>query len=334
VENHGVWLFSERNVASSETFISKISTKYANHSDLDKTVQSLFAIWDRALHCIEAAIKSYFSYICDVQSPRIASKSGKEFLTSALRLLQLVVSYGSAYENLFDRGFKSCNLQPWISILPQLLSRLGHSDKIVRSLLTNLILRIGTNNPMAVIFPIVVGSRSEKVGPNQHLSDSYRQLLALMKQESLALEVARMISEFQRITLLWEERWFFKLGAVQNELRRRFARIRVEVKRLMGSSLEAEVKESQCRGIYSIIMSPVIEDLRKLEKETVGSNGATAHEIKFKDQYGSRICQALEALENDGNYGNVKQGWTLFEKVLLIVSVYIQLLMIDFEDIR
>lgn len=317
VEDHGVWGFSSQREISVESLLMKLATTYTHCDKLESAVQSLFKFWDRALFCIQSAIKSYFARLCDIQAPQDFPKSGTK---ASLRLLQLLVSYGAIFEDLFENGFKTCSLQPWISVIPQLFARLSHPDKNIRSILTRFILRVGQSNPLAILFPVVVGSRSEKLGPNQHLLDSYRQLLALMKQDVLAMEIGYMVSEFQRITLLWEEKWFYKLGQMQHDLRRRFARIRSEVKRIMESPDALTEKETCCRDVYYTLMSPVIEGLRKLESETVGSPGSTPHEIKFKTHYGLRINQAFESLENDKNYENVKQGWTLFEKIFFSIS--------------
>ncbi|KAI9362481.1 hypothetical protein DFJ73DRAFT_576621, partial [Zopfochytrium polystomum] len=239
-----------------------------------------------------------------------ARKRKKHVMITTLRILELLSSYGNAFESEFSQAINDLPPHLWLSMIPQLFTRLNHPSRAVRSILSRLLLRLWTIDQSSIIFPTVVGIKSEKICP-PYLPDAYRTLLAGTKKGSgnLVLEIETMIFEFCRITLLWEELWLNGLGIASSEIRGRFARVKTELHRSGNTGSLLTTFSNMSRAV----MTPIVESLRRLSDRTVGGLPQTPHEQRFKAKYGDTIERALSGMENPKDLEAAKKSWLTFE---------------------
>lgn len=79
---------------------------------------------------------------------------------ATLRLLRLIVKHASELQDEVESGLSATPTSPWVSIVPQLFSRLNHPEQYVRKRVSELLTRIGIDLPHLIVFPAVVGSHT------------------------------------------------------------------------------------------------------------------------------------------------------------------------------
>lgn len=88
----------------------------------------------------------------------LSKQFGSGAVTATLRLLRLIVKHASELQNVLEAGLAHTPTSPWVSIIPQLFSRLSHPQPYVRWRVSELLCRLATDAPHLIIFPAVVGS--------------------------------------------------------------------------------------------------------------------------------------------------------------------------------
>src|SRR5690606_13013624 len=143
--------------------------------------------------------------------------------TATLRLLRLLAKHGGQLHDLFLRHFDGLVIKPWLNIIPQLFARLDHPEVPVQNLITKLLCKIGIEDPQSIVFSCLVGSNSA------HNSMLHNQLLSRIIQSlavahpDLVSHVRQLISDLQKVTVLWEETWYKFLGSQLLELKNRLS---------------------------------------------------------------------------------------------------------------
>ena len=134
-------------------------------------------------------------------------KFGDNSRQDVLRVLQLWFEYGARkeVEQAMIAGINSINIDTWLAVIPQLIARLHTPYLSIRALLHELIAKIGKTHPQALVYPLVVASKSH--------SDSRRgsamQVLQAIRQhsEKLVHQASMVSSELVRVAILWHEMW-------------------------------------------------------------------------------------------------------------------------------
>ena len=134
-------------------------------------------------------------------------KFGDNSRQDVLRVLQLWFEYGARkeVEQAMIAGINSINIDTWLAVIPQLIARLHTPYLSIRALLHELIAKIGKTHPQALVYPLVVASKSH--------SDSRRgsalQVLHAIRQhsEKLVNQASMVSSELVRVAILWHEMW-------------------------------------------------------------------------------------------------------------------------------
>lgn len=155
--------------------------------------------------CVSAhvvpAIKGFFHSIT------LAPKSA---LQDTLRLLTLWFKYGGLQEpsKAMNDGFGMVNLEVWLEVVPQLISRIHQPDDIVRKSLHDLLAELGKKHPQALVYPLQVCTKSddsERQSAAQRILDKMR---AHDQTSALLVSQAEMVSqELIRVAVLWHEQW-------------------------------------------------------------------------------------------------------------------------------
>ena len=134
-------------------------------------------------------------------------KFGDNSRQDVLRVLQLWFEYGARkdVEQAMIAGINSINIDTWLAVIPQLIARLHTPYLSIRALLHELIAKIGKTHPQALVYPLVVASKSH--------SDSRRvsamHVLQAIRQhsEKLVNQASMVSSELVRVAILWHELW-------------------------------------------------------------------------------------------------------------------------------
>ena len=157
------------------------------------------ALTTKMIHYTIPAVRGLFKSI-------ILSKA-KHCLQNTLRLLTLWFEYGQyreVYEALSE-GVRTVPVEVWLQVLPQLIARIDSQKPLVPQLIRHLLIDVGRQHPQALIYPLVVASKS--VVKDRELAAN--RVLNQMKEHSHTLvQQAMLVSEeLIRISILWHEKW-------------------------------------------------------------------------------------------------------------------------------
>ncbi|KAJ1553466.1 Serine/threonine-protein kinase smg1, partial [Nowakowskiella sp. JEL0078] len=131
---------------------------------------------------------------------------------------------------------------------------------------------------------------------------------------TLVIDVETMIREFQRITVLWDETWFHKLGFIQADVIKRFEKLDRESERVRSNNtLSAVEKGKILKDTNAFVMKPIVHAIERLCASTIQSGkGLTPHESEFSRIFGQKIDFSLETLRSSEN---PKDGWEGFKEI-------------------
>jgi FKBP12-rapamycin complex-associated protein len=133
----------------------------------------------------------------------ILSKA-KYCLQNTLRLLTIWFEYGQHREvyDVLSEGIRTVPIEVWLQVLPQLIARI---DSLVHQLIYHLLIDIGRQHPQALIYSLVVASKSvvreRKIAANRVLNNMREHSHTLVQQAMVVSE------ELIRISILWHEKW-------------------------------------------------------------------------------------------------------------------------------
>ncbi len=149
--------------------------------------------------CGHAAIAVQAFFRCLLLGGKITT------VQDTLRLLTLWFQYGEdpGVDTEMALGIRGSPTEAWLAVVPQLLARVCSPSPRVRALLLQLLNRIGTDHPQALIYPITVAI--SRPGP-QHLAE---EVLLHLKSRNCTLvnEAARFSQELTKVALSLEEKW-------------------------------------------------------------------------------------------------------------------------------
>lgn len=100
-------------------------------------------------------------------------------------------------------------LDCWLGVLPQLIARIHHEGDVGRTLLHDLLSRLGTLHAQALMFPLSVALQS----PREDRQNAAESLLMNLRQHSSQLidQSVLVSQELIRIAILWDEEWYATL---------------------------------------------------------------------------------------------------------------------------
>ena len=153
----------------------------------------------KMIHCTIPAVKGLLKSI-------VLSKA-KHCLQNTLRLLTLWFEYGQyreVHEALVE-GIRTVPVEVWLQVLPQLIARIDSPRPLVHQLIRHLLIDVGRQHPQALIYPLVVASKSvvreREVAANRVLNNMREHSHTLVQQAMVVSE------ELIRISILWHEKW-------------------------------------------------------------------------------------------------------------------------------
>lgn len=209
-------------------------------------------------------------------------------LQDVLRLLALLFQYGARPEvgQAFTQGAENVSVDTWLAVIPQLIARI-HTAGAVRNMIHQLLCKIGTEHPQALVYPLTVASKSHSAARQA----AAMSVLNDMRQHSPTLvEQALLVSgELVRVAILWHELW-------QEAIETAFPY-------MFGRNKNAE-------GIFMAIQP--IHAIMEQGPHTI-------REVAFQQMYGRELREAgllLAKFKRTGTNRDLLRAWDLYSNVL------------------
>ncbi|KAM3569626.1 hypothetical protein VYU27_008290 [Nannochloropsis oceanica] len=124
-----------------------------------------------------------------------------------LCLLTVWFRYGNDPDlhRILASGFNLVSLDAWLGVLPQLIARIHTRESPIRFLLDDLLSRLGSRHPQALVYPLSVALKSPKV----ERKTAAEALMSTLRQHysSLVEEALLVSGEMIRVAILWHEQW-------------------------------------------------------------------------------------------------------------------------------
>ncbi|AAZ10671.1 hypothetical protein, conserved [Trypanosoma brucei brucei TREU927] len=137
----------------------------------------------------------------------LSRRESNGVMEDVLRILSIWFSHSTVNEvnEAIQEGIKSVPCYVWLNVIPQLVARIGITGAKARSILTDLLVSIGSNFPHALLYPLTVTEKSPEVMRRQAAE---RVLKGIRVTNGPMVEEASLISnEMVRIAILWTEKW-------------------------------------------------------------------------------------------------------------------------------
>lgn len=124
-----------------------------------------------------------------------------------MRLLTLWFQHGNS-DSVFEelrRGFDAVRVETWLIVLPQINARIHIKASYIQQLIHMLLIKIGTEHPQALLYPLLVGLHStskERIAATEKIL----QIMAASSRE--LVEEARLLTQqLVEIAVLLDEQW-------------------------------------------------------------------------------------------------------------------------------
>lgn len=227
------------------------------------------------------AIRGFFHSIT------LANKSA---LQDTLRLLTLWFKYGGTNETAkaIQDGFQMVQIENWLEVVPQLISRIHQTNPVVRESLHGLLTDLGKKHPQALVYPLQVSIKSE----NEFRKHAAQRILDQMKlysaRSSVLVEQAELVShELIRVAVLWDEQWY-----------------------------EGLEDASRCYFVDKNIpkMFTILDSLH----QTLADGPTTLREMSFQNLFGRDLNEAWEwdqTYKRTHDEAHLNQAWDIYYNV-------------------
>ncbi|XP_024379368.1 serine/threonine-protein kinase TOR [Physcomitrium patens] len=230
------------------------------------------------------AISAYFRSIANG-----AADNGRDgCLQDILRLLTLWFYHGASrdVQDALQKGFDLVPVETWLAVLPQIIARIHSNTPAVRTLIQQLLVRIGRSHPQALMYPLLVACKSISTlrqKSAQYVVDQVRH------HSGTLVEQAQLVSkELIRVAILWHEMWHEALE---------------EASRLYFGERNVDAMFNCLQPLHAL-----------LERE----GPVTVKEQQFVQNYGRELAEANECCtkyKRTGKEAELTQAWDLYYHV-------------------
>ncbi|ACO68161.1 target of rapamycin kinase [Micromonas commoda] len=209
-------------------------------------------------------------------------------LQDILRLLTLWFNHGAApeVEVALMEGFGHVSIDTWLAVIPQIVARIHSNSSPVRSLIHQLLVRVGRQHPQALLYPLLVACKSQSA---TRRSAAMVVLDNLRQHSPLLVEQAQVVSlELIRVAILWHEAWHEALEEAS----------------------QLYFGEQNVDGMLRVL-APLHHIIERLGAETM-------HEVSFVQAYGRELSEAhdwCQKYKETGREEELNQAWDLYYHV-------------------
>lgn len=255
------------------------------HCDLARDPSTQGEVQDNHLiSCINSLFKSV--QLCD-------DVSGTLVMQDVLRILSVWFAHSSlrGINEAVHHGVQVVADYVWLNVVPQLIARIGIEARFARVILTDLLIRVGTRYPHALIYPLTVAEKSPEA-VRQHMAERVIAGMRNLPENDRIVQEASLISnEMVRIAILWTEKWHV---AIQ----------------------QAAYKPNNAATIFAMLQ-PLYDELDR---------ASTPNERSFERTFGQTLRRAKMALEEnktDEAWGFLRQVYAQLRRGVLERRLYI-----------
>ena len=233
---------------------------------------------DAITSCLISAIHAFFKSIA----------LGKDqTIQDTLRLLTILFKYGrqKEVESALLDGFKTVSVDAWLQVIPQIIARISSPVQAIRRLTNELLSSIGKDHPQALVYPLIVASKSNnltRLTQARKLIDKMNKLFPTLIEQALLV-----CQELIRVAILWDEQWIEGLDAASRAY---------DHGRNFPGMLET--------------LEPLYQRLK--------DGPTTERESAFVSKYGRDLIDAYDCCkryEQGGNIAEVQQAWRIYSSV-------------------
>ena len=220
----------------------------------------------------------------------IGGKNKKKTFQDILRLLDIFFSDGNKNDNLLDLikdTFDYINIDVFLNVIPQLLSRFNIQEKKILDVLIDILTKIGLTHPHAVLPSLIVMKHSIS---NKRKLSSEKVLEAIINQDNnikkLINEYEIFIDELNKCAMLPHEEW--------------------------SETIEDILKVYQNED-YNSFMNQMMKLHEKINKKP-----SSMYEINFYQKFISELKEAednLHLYKKTKNVEYIKMGWELYHLI-------------------
>ena len=231
---------------------------------------------------VAPAVRGFFRSIA------LGTTKGGTHLQDILRLLTLWFAHGAApeVEAALQEGFGQVSIDTWLAVIPQIVARIHSSIPPVRQLIHSLLVRVGRHHPQALLYPVLVASKSQS--PARRAAAN-AVLDALRGSAGTLVAQAQLVSEeLIRVAITWHEQWH---EALEEASRLYFGEANVDA--------------------MLAVLAPLHAQLERGDAETL-------QEGAFVAAYGRELGEAAEwcaRYRNTGREADLNNAWDLYYHV-------------------
>ncbi|GAX80940.1 hypothetical protein CEUSTIGMA_g8375.t1 [Chlamydomonas eustigma] len=258
----------------------------------------------------------------------------EQHLPLLLRLLKIIVRHGPSLETSLSESLSSFPATVWQPAAPQLLAQLPSSTtpEAARRLLLSRLSALAADSPLSLLYPCVVEARIAE-SAEKEMTQELRVLIHQLEssQPRMVSELRVFMSEAQRVTVTWEERWHALLGELQADVGRRFVTLQAEATRLADKAalIGAEQRNSLLVERYKALMSPIMLLLERNLKSNAAAEPETPYERWFLRQVLPRLRSAMtifkkppsfQSMDGSVDLSSLQASWQPVKAVLQLLS--------------
>ena len=332
-----------------------------SQSDLVKINEILVERKNRMIRYLRVTINAYHQILARFSNAAILDTSSFERddnIALCLDLFTILCNHGIDLMEEIAPILDNTPFDAWSQLIPQLFSRLGHSQNIIREQIEKLVMGITRSYPSKIIFPVLSGlssiDKKKGIGIKSNLQMALQRILSkLLESDDLNLilsQVRDMKRELARIAVLSEDKCIQIMQDIKHTMPYRVRLLEHEIsliKQSTNNSSSASSKHSSIHSSpnknntnilnnelllerYQLIMAPIFEMLTSLES-TITKVPSTPHQYKFERKYGRRITALLKKFRSPSTISikSPSNLWTselsvLLDQLLSLFSVYKQ----------
>ncbi|KAG5468443.1 hypothetical protein LSCM1_02423 [Leishmania martiniquensis] len=217
---------------------------------------------------------------------------GSLVMQDVLRILSLWFAHSGMREinEAVHHGVQVVADHVWLNVVPQLIARIGIEARYARAILTDLLIRVGSQYSHALIYPLTVAEKSPDM-VRRHMAERVIMGMRNIPENDRIVEEASLVSnEMVRIAILWTEKWH---AAIQ----------------------QAAYRPNSAATIFSML-KPLYDELDR---------AATPNELSFERTFGHTLRRAKAALEEaktDEAWGFLRQVYAQLRRGVLERRLY------------
>jgi hypothetical protein len=235
---------------------------------------------------------------------------------SALHLLHLISEYPVVFfnSNVLERP----QSKVWTPLVLQLFALLEHESFSIRLQVSSLLKRMSVDRPELLIPHAIVESGNVDAKYAREYCLDILNGIKLQSGSSIVEDTECVFAEFRRMTVLFDEKWFLKIGSLRHDLSRRADKLVSLCKRVSASSgIPAKMKRKLVLRYFAALAAPIVSTLERLVEET--KTAQTPFEESFLDEYRQGIQEGIDSLRGK-NQDSLKDAWVPFKEVLLLYN--------------